>query len=422
MGYMKRLVDEELNTLLPHVAAIALDGPKGVGKTSTALRRAAEQLRLDTEPHRSAVRGDADLVNRLPKPLLIDEWQRVPTVWDTVRRAVDDGAGPGSFLLAGSAAPQLSEPIHSGAGRILSLRIRPMALCERGLVDPTVSLTQLLQGGAEIGGTSPLGSEDYVREILASGLPGLRHLPPQVRNAQLRSYLTRVMERELTDEQGVSLRRPESLSQWLRAYASASGTTASWEKIRAAATSGDADPPTKATTMRYRDWLTALWLLDPVPAWRPLASGLPRLTQTPKHHLADPALASVLLRATSISLQKGEGRWLGARGSLIGGLFEGLATLSVRGAAQAAGAEVAHLRSSRGEREIDLIVEGDDGRFLAVEVKFSRAASHDDVAHLLWLKGRLGDQVSDMVLLNTGEHAYRRRDGVAVIPLALLGL
>ncbi|RRD03737.1 ATP-binding protein [Arachnia propionica] len=422
MGYTKRLVDEELDTLLPHVTAIALDGPKGVGKTSTALRRTTEQLRLDTVPHRSAVSEDADLVNRLPRPLLIDEWQRVPAVWDTVRRAVDDGAEPGSFLLAGSAAPQLSDPIHSGAGRILSLRMRPMALCERGLVDPTVSLTRLLQGDAEIGGSSPLGPGDYVREILASGLPGLHHLPPRARNAQLRSYLTRVMERELTDEQGVTLRRPESLALWLRAYASASGTTASWEKIRATATPGDADPPSKVTTMRYRDWLTALWLLDPVPAWLPLASGLPSLTRAPKHHLADPALASVLLRATSISLQKGEGRWLGARGALIGGLFEGLATLSVRAAAQAAGAEVSHLRSSRGEREIDLIVEGEDGRILAVEVKFSRAASHEDVAHLLWLKERLGDQVSDMVLLNTGEHAHRRRDGVAVVPLALLGL
>ncbi|MDO5082627.1 MAG: DUF4143 domain-containing protein [Arachnia propionica] len=361
-------------------------------------------------------------MNRLPKPVLIDERQRVPTAWDTVRRAMDDGAEPGSFLLAGSAAPQQSDPIHSGAGRILSLPMRPMALCERGLVDPTVSLRRLLQGDAEIGGSSPLGPEDYVREILASGPPGLRHRPSPARNAQLRSHLTRVIERELTDEQGVTLRRPESLTLWVQACASASGTTTSWEKIRAAATPGDANPPSKVTTVRCRDWLTALRLLDPVPAWLPLASGLPSPTRAPKHHLADPALASVLLRAASISLQKGEGRWLRARGALIGGLFEGLATLSARGAAQAAGAEVSHLRSSRGEQEINLIVEGEDGRILAVGVKFSRAASHEDVAHLPWLKEKLGDQVSDMVLLNTDEHAHRRRDGVAVVPLALPGL
>lgn len=421
MSYVSRLVDQELDALLPHVAAVAIDGPKGVGKTATASRRASDVLRLDTQPHRLAVRSDVELITRLPKPLLIDEWQRVPDVWDAVRRAVDDEAASGSYLLAGSAVPRLAEPIHSGAGRILSLRMRPMALSERGHVEPTVSMSDLLSGGAEVGGMSPLGSQDYLEEILASGFPGLRGLPPAVRTAQLRGYLTRVLERELVDEQGVAIRRPDSLTNWLGAYASASGTTASWEKIRKAATPGDADPPSKVTTLRYRDWLTALWLLDSIPAWQPLGPRIGILAPAPKHHLADPALAAVLLRATARSLEKGEGRWLGVRGSLVGGLFEGLAALSVRGAAQVAGADVRHLRTQRGEREVDLIVEGTDGRVVAIEVKFSRSAADPDVAHLLWLRDKLGDQVSDLVVLNTGEHAYRRADGVAVVPLALLG-
>lgn len=406
---------------MPHVAAVTLDGPKGVGKTSTASRRVVDELRLDLEQHWRMARADPELVTRLPKPLLIDEWQRVPAVWDAVRRAVDDGADPGSFLLAGSASPCLDAPIHSGAGRILSLRIRPMALCERDRVEPSVGMAALLRGVAEVSGTSPMGVSDYLEEILASGFPGLRGLPPRVRTAQLRSYTTRIFERELPDERGVSIRRPASLMGWLSAYASAVGTTATWETIRTAATPGDADPPTKATVSRYRDWLTSLWLLDPVPAWRPLGTSLRNLVQAPKHHLADPALAAVLLRATPEILAKGQGRWLGSRGSLVGGLFENLAMLTVRGAAQVSGGDVFHLRTKRGEQEVDLIVEGEDGRIVAFEIKLNRAASDRDVRHLLWLREKLGDQVADLVLLNTGEHAYRRPDGVAVVPLALLG-
>lgn len=406
---------------MPHVAAVTLDGPKGVGKTSTASRRAGDELRLDLEQHWRMARADPELVTRLPKPLLIDEWQRVLAVWGAVRRAVDDGADPGSFLLAGSASPCLDAPIHSGAGRILSLRIRPMALCERDLVEPSVSMAALLRGGAEMSGTSPMGVSDYLEEIIASGFPGLHGLPPRVRTAQLRSYTTRIFEHELPDEHGISIRRPASLMGWLSAYASAVGTTATWETIRTAATPGDADPPTKATVSRYRDWLTSLWLLDPVPAWRPLGTSLRNLVQAPKHHLADPALAAVLLRATPEILAKGQGRWLGSRGSLVGGLFENLAMLTVRGAAQVSGGDVFHLRTKRGEQEVDLIVEGEDGRIVAFEIKLNRAASDRDVRHLLWLKEKLGDQVADLVLLNTGEHAYRRPDGVAVVPLVLLG-
>ncbi len=109
-----------------------------------------------------------------------------------------------------------------------------------------------------------------------------------------------------------------------------------------------------------------------------------------KHHLADPALAAVLLRATPEILSKGQGRWLGSRGSLVGGLFENLAMLTVRGTAQVSGADVFHLRTKRGEQEVDLIVEGQDGRIVAFEIKLDRAASDRDVKHLLWLRRNWG--------------------------------
>lgn len=423
MVYLRRLIDDELDALLPDLPAIALDGPKGAGKTATGLQRAATAVELDDPVALALVRADPGRALGRARPILVDEWQRAPEVWDHVRRAVDNGAPASSFLLAGSATPVLGATAHSGAGRIVSLRMRPMALPERGLVPPTVSLASLLEGGRpRIGGDSPLTLVDYAHEIERSGFPGIRHLSARARRAQLDSYLTRALSRDLTDEQGVTVRRPDSLRAWITAYATATSSAATWEAIRAAATPGDADPPSKATTIRYRDWLTALWLLDPVPAWQPYGSGLKGLTKGPKHHLADPALAARLMKVGASSLMDGEGRVLpGGPSTALGALFESLATLTVRVCAQTAEATTSHLRTERGEHEIDLIVERHDGRAVGIEIKLAATIDDRAVRHLHWLKERHGARISDLAILSTGPHAYRRPDGIAVIPLALLG-
>lgn len=422
MTYRRRILDDELDELMADLAAIAIEGPKGVGKTETGLQRAQTILRLD-EPS-SAALALADPAGALdrPRPILLDEWQRAPQLWDSVRRAVDGGAAPGSFLLAGSATPVAGADIHSGAGRIVTLRMRPMSLVERQLATPTVSLAELFGGTTpKVGGECALRLRDYAREIEASGFPGLRDLSDRARRAQLDAYLRRVAERDLTDEQGVTLRRPDSLMAWLSAYAAATATVASWEAIRAAASPGDADPPSKTTTIRYRDWLTSLWLLDPVPAWLPLGSPLKGLTRGPKHHLADPALAARLLGVGASALLDGEGRVVPVGGTALGALFEALATLTVRVCAQANEAATFHLRTARGDHEIDLIVERHDRRLIGIEVKLAAAITDRDVQHLLWLRENHPRQVADLVVLYTGPHAYRRSDGVAVVPLGLLG-
>lgn len=423
MSYRRRLIDDELDVLLPGLAAIALDGPKGVGKTATASRRAATVVAMDSSETLQIIEAAPEGVTQARRPLLIDEWQRHPPLWDVIRRSVDDGAPPGSFLLTGSATPRPGVITHSGAGRILSLRMRPMALCERGLVRPTVGLGDLLSsdGSAAIGGSCPLNLTDYAGEIEASGLPGIRELPPRARRAQLDSYLTRTLSKDLADEQNVTVRRPQSLRAWAAAYAAATSSTATWESIRRGANPGDPDPPSKVTSIRYRDWLTALWLLDPLPAWSPQGVPLKGLMKAPKHHLADPALAARLLRITASSLFSG-GALAGPRsGTHLGALFEGLATLTVRACAQSVEASTSHLRTQRGEREVDMIVEAADGRVVGVEVKLSRTVTDHDVRHLLWLRDSLGDRAADLVVLTTGTQAYRRRDGVAVVPLGLLG-
>ena len=144
--YLNRVVDEELGELADSLPALAIVGPKGVGKTATASRRAATIHALDDPAQRSVARADPSrLLDALP-PILIDEWQHVPECWDLVRRAVDAGADPGRFLLTGSASLSGVET-HSGAGRIVSVRMRPLALSERGLETPSVSLRELLRGG-----------------------------------------------------------------------------------------------------------------------------------------------------------------------------------------------------------------------------------------------------------------------------------
>ncbi len=420
-AYRPRVMDRELDEFLSALAAIAIGGAKGVGKTATASRQARTVLALDDPAIREVVAAaPAQAISGRP-PVLLDEWQLVPSVWDAVRRAVDQRAAPGQFLLTGSAAP-VRQPAHSGAGRTVSLRMRPMTLAERGTAEPSVSLAALLAGQTDVGGTTSVDLASYVDEILASGLPGIRaSSSDRARRLQLDGYLQRIFERDLPG-QGVTLRRPDSLRAWLLAYAGAESTTATWEAIRSRATPGDADPPTKVTTIQYRDWLTALWLLDPVPGWTPMGVALGALSSGPKHHLVDPALSARLLGATRSGLLSGiASPYAGAQRSLLGRLFESLATLSVRVFAHAADATVSHLRTHGGAREVDLIVEGQDDRLLAIEVKLAGAVTDADVTHLQWLRRALGAHRVTGLVVHTGPTAYRRPDGIAVVPLALLG-
>lgn len=421
MKYSPRIVDEELDELFLDLPALALDGPKAVGKTTTALQRVESIVNLDSKATRVPIEADPSQVLRLKRPVLIDEWQRVPEVWDVIRHSVDRDSSGRQFLLAGSASPIVGAPEHSGAGRIGRLRMRPMTLSERGLEHPTVSLRELLIGhqvGLE--GTSRLRLGEYVEQITSSGFPAIRELSGRANRFQLDSYLRNVVDKDVP-EQGVSVRRPEAMMAWLRAYASATSSTASYSQILDAATPGQGEKPARSTALAYREVLSSLWLLDPVPAWSASGNVMTRLGQAPKHHLADPALAVRLLGLSVNSLLDGEGLPLDPRtGSLLGALFESLVTLCVRVPAQVAEAEVAHLRTRNGDHEVDLIVARPDGKVLAIEVKLSATIGDRDVRHLHWLREQIGNRLLDAIVINTGPYAYRREDGIGVVPLALL--
>lgn len=424
MAYRRRIIDDALDELFPHLAAIALEGAKGVGKTATASQRAKTLLNLSDPGLRQALAANFDYVTQVPPPVLIDEWQLEPPVWDRVRQAVDDDNTGGRFLLAGSASVAPGVRIHSGAGRIVSFPMRPLSFAERGVSEPAVSLRVLLDGEQrEIAGHSTVVLTKYADEILRSGFPGIRDLPEAARRIQLDSYLARIVERELPDN-GVTVRRPAALRQWLAAYSAATSTDASYSTILDAATAGDDDKPARQTVDAYREHLTRIFVLDPVAAWIPSFSPLKRLTHTPKHHLVDPALSARLVGVGKDGLLRGEGDRVTTRedtNTWLGALFESLVIQSVRIYAGAADASVGHLRTKNTEREIDLLVERADRKLVAIEVKLAGTVDNKDVRHLNWLRDQLGGRVVERVLVNTGPYAYRRPDGVAVVPLALLG-
>lgn len=419
-GYCSRVIDTELGQLLPHLPAILLDGPKAVGKTRTAQQLAQTVVQLSDPAVRAVTLADPRLALVGPYPVLLDEWHRAPAVWDAVKLAVDEDLTGGRYILTGSAP---SSTTHSGAGRIPSIRMRPLTLLERGVCQPSVSLSALLRPedqDATLQGACALSLKDYADLIVDSGFPGLQQLPQPALRKQLEGYIERLIEVELP-ELGVGARRPASVRAWLRAYAAATATTARWETIRDGASAGVGKSPARPSAMQYVEALTRLRILDDVEAWSPSKNHMTRASQTPKRHLADPALAAHLVGASASSLLRGEGPNMSVRDGFIGALFESLCTLSVRVFADACDARTKHFRLHDGRHEVDLIVERADESFVGIEVKLSPVVSNDDVKHLVWLKKERGDEMLDAVVLTTGAQAYRRPDGVGVIPLGLLG-
>ena len=423
-----RLIEPYLKKLMEEFPAIAIDGLKGVGKTVSTKSIAATVFELDRPKDFDQITNLPAMLITEPPPVLIDEWQRIPSVWDYVRRAVDDGVEPGTFLLTGSISSSDTN-IHSGAARIIRRKMFPLSLAERGVEKPSVSIAELFSSAkprqAVISGKTDFGSGDYLYEIIASGLPGFREYTTESRKIAFASYFTNILSHDF-QQQGVRIRQPEALLRWLRAYAAAVSTDAGYTEILDASTAGESNKPASKTTIAYREALENQWLLEELSPWLDGESFFTGLKRSPKHYLADPAFAAYLLGLDEMILT-GASDWPSRAenfdmqyGSIIGRLFEALIHLCLHTYAEVNNAKLFFVKTYKGDHEIDFILQK-DAKIIACEVKFSPTVNTSDGKHLRWFIEKVGGDCLDAMIISTGAVAYRRQDGIAVVPAALLG-
>jgi hypothetical protein len=416
--YRTRVVDTVLDARLKAVGCAVLEGPKAVGKTATAARHAASEVRLDTDVNaREIARADPSLVLEGAAPRLIDEWQIVPDIWNHVRRAVDDIGRPGQFILTGSTAASDDVARHSGAGRMSRLTMRPMSLLEAGRSSGAVSLRDLFDGNAaraqRPGSTIP----ELVDWLCIGGWPA--HVDASASDAQAahRAYLAELARVDMRVVDGVR-RDPQRVQRVLRSLARNIATEAEVTTIA----KDTSLPPNGAAVGRltvddYLDALARLMVTEDLGAWTPSLRSRARLRTKPVRHLADPCLAIAALRASPKALL--------ADWNYTGLLFESMALRDVRVYVDATGGTTYHYRDSNG-LEVDIIVELDDGRWGAIEVKLGENRIDEGAESLARFAqtvdlGSVGQPSFLAVLTGANIYPSRRQDGIDVIPITALG-
>lgn len=413
--YRRRVVDRELADRMTATGAVVIEGPKACGKTATARQLAASEVLLDVdESARQAVEVDPRLVLDGPAPRLIDEWQIEPSIWNHIRRAVDERTEPGQFILTGSAVPADDITRHTGAGRIARLRMRPMSLYETGHANGAVSLGGLLDGAPVRSADPGLSVRDLAERIAVGGWPALQDRTTSGALQAVRDYLDEIRRVDIVRVDGTR-RDPERVGRLLASLARNLSTPAAATTL--AADAGGADGALDDDTVRdYLRALEGLMIVEEQAAWSPRLRSRSVLRSSPKRHFVDPSLAVAALRSTPERLLSDL--------NLFGFFFESLVVRELRVYAQASDARVLHYRDNTG-LEVDAIVEATDGRWGAFEVKLGAGSVADGAASLLRFAERVdtdacGPPAVLGVIVATG-YGYRRDDGVAVIPVGSLG-
>lgn len=413
--YRSRFVDAELASRLATVGAVLVEGPRACGKTATARHAARSEVLLDTDDQaRAAGLIAPSVLLDGEKPRLLDEWQLVPAVWNHVRRDVDDHPGdPGRFILTGSAVPDDDITRHSGALRISRLRLRPMSLAESGHSTGAVSLGGLFSGEEPRAADPGLTITDVAERIVVGGWPKLLESTPEEARRALRDYLDDTRRIDLYRLDGVR-RDPENVERVVRSLARNIATPVSTGSI--AADVGGPEGPIKPHTVKeYLEALTRVFVLEDVPAWAPALRSRSLLRTKPVRHFVDPSLATAALNASPDRLIRDV--------EALGLLFESLVVRDLRIYSQVIDGSVYHYRDNTG-LEADAIVELADGSWAAFEVKLGQAATDAAAENLLRLAERVdilrhGKPAVLGVITGWG-YAYRRPDGVAVIPIGTL--
>lgn len=415
--YYSRICDRLVVEKLAYSGAVLIEGPKWCGKTWAGKHAAKSVLYMqDPDNSENYLKLSKTMPSRLlkgEKPRLIDEWQDAPVLWDAVRFDVDQSGEWGQYILTGSATPRDDNmPKHTGTGRIARLRMRPMSLFESKESIGSVSLQQLFDGQDDVDGENPLTIPDIAKVICRGGWP--EAVAKGKSSAQIaRNYVDAVVNVDVQRVDGVE-RNPHRVRQLLRSYARNISTMASLTTVLADIQANDV-AFSDTTMYGYVNALRRIFLIEDIPAWKPSLRSKSALRTSDKRQFVDPSIATAILRANADSILDDF--------NYFGFLFESLVARDLRIYAQAIDGDIFHYRD-KDNLEADLVIRLNDDRWAAVEVKLGSDEIEGGAKHLIKLRNKVDTakvgEPAFLMVVTGGQYAYRRQDGVFVVPIGCL--
>ena len=421
-GYRTRLIEGKIQKSLKSAGAVSIEGPKGCGKTWCARSLSNSEyslvdpannfinLRVAKEDPLTALEGDA--------PHLIDEWQDVPKIWDAVRFTVDKDGGKGRFILCGSSTTDKTKKVHSGAARIIDVKMQTMSLYESGDSSGNVSLKGLFEGDFRTSRDGSPGLEKLAWLVVRGGWPGLLDADETSAGLMLSDYISKLCEEDAQKVDGKK-RDIAKLKRLFRSLARNESTMAAKKKLSSDIIQYEDDAGLDNDTVTdYLDVLDKLHMIEDQPAFSPNYRSPVRVGKNPKRHLADPSLAAAALRLDRKALMNDL--------NTFGYLFEALCERDLRIYADTFGGEVYHYHDHNG-REIDAVVELKNEGWGAFEIKLGQESIDDWAAKLIKIRDFMHNDEDATeprflcIITGMGGSAYRREDGVYVVPITSLG-
>ena len=417
--YLPRLIEKTIKEKLSYIGAIQIEGPKWCGKSTTASRFANTIIKLQDPIVYSryktyATTSKADLLLG-DKPILFDEWQKIPEIWDFVRLDIDEqNSKAGQYILTGSAKPEDDPDRHSGTGRIARIRMSPLSLFESKESSGEVSLEKLFnEPENNVRGQSKLTINDQVNLVCRGGWPGL--YGQSIKNAinYVKDYYEGLTNSDITDVDSIK-RNPKRAKAILRTYARNISTLTDYQTmIRDLENVGEGVD--KTTFASYLNAFEKLFVIENIDAWTPKLRSATRIRMSQKKQFVDPSIAAVALGATSDELSKDM--------ETFGFFFESMVTRDLRVYLDTLDGRVFYYRD-KNELEVDCILKLDDGRWAAVEIKVGGNQLDNAAANLIKLKNIVDTEhmkePSFLMIVYAGTSAYKRADGVYVVPVGCL--
>ena len=416
--YMKRVMDDYLESRLGSSGAVLIEGAKWCGKTRTAKEHAASVLYMQDPDQRVQNLKMAELrpteLLKGDTPRLIDEWQLAPILWDAVRFEVDKRNGAaGQFILTGSSAIPEKIIMHSGAGRISRMTLRPMSLFESLESDGSVSLRDLFERTKDVSGCSEMSLEDVSYSIVRGGWPELVGKDEKTAGGIISDYVNAIAHVDISTIDGVR-RNPILVIDILRSLSRNISTMASMSTIRDDVSGGGTGVSEK-TMASYIDALRRLFVIEDVPAWSPSLRSKSAMRATPKRNFVDPSIAAAMFHSSSRGLMNDL--------NTMGFLFESLCVRDLRVYAQAIEGKIFHYRD-RTNLEVDAIICLFDGRWGAAEIKLGEDKVDEAAKNLLRMRDKIDTDKMEMpsflMVITSSGYAYERKDGVLVVPIGCL--